>query len=57
MFAALIHFEPSGRLRFDPPMRFGCRLEAVDLRLFSSGERETHMPFAVFCLDGIESSL
>lgn len=57
ILAALIHLEPSGRLRFDPSMRFRLRLKAVDLRLSSARQRETDIPLAVFRLDRIELSL
>ena len=42
--AALMHFEPSDRLRCDPVSRFGLRFEAIDPRLPPAGKRETHIP-------------
>jgi hypothetical protein len=56
IFAALVHFEPNGRLCFDPPSRFGLRPEIVNLRLPPVGERKTHKPLAVFRFDGVESN-
>jgi hypothetical protein len=48
MLAAVVLFDPCNRICFDPLLRLGFALEAIDYRLSPSREGETNRPLTVF---------